>query len=90
MCRTRLPLRAQAVHVRAADDDSVGPQGQRPKRRSPWAPGPNSTASLPPTTSAIAADVDRPTDTGTAAPALIRDDDAVEPRRTAIRASGTF
>ena len=81
MCRTPAsPLERQAVHVGAADDHGVGPQGQRPvdvgaradaRAEQDWDLATDRVRDP-------RQDVDRPGWAVTAAPALVRHDDAVE------------
>ena len=87
----RLPSERQAVHVRAADEDGVGPQRQRPVDVGPRA---DARAEQDGDLAADRVrdprqDVDRP---GRAGPRRPRSFDTTmpsKPRRTAIRASGT-
>jgi hypothetical protein len=74
------PSERQAVHVRAADDDSVSPQGQRPEDVGPRA---DARAEQHGKLAAdgirdLRQDADCPGDAGTAPPALIRDNYTVE------------
>ena len=69
------------MHVRAADDNSVGPQGQRPVDVGARA-GARAEQDGDLATDRVRDPrqrVDRPRDPGTTAPALVRDHDAVEP-----------